>query len=606
MKQRVFLKSTLRQPVRTIFLLLLIGVIAFAFATRTGEYLLIRQEVAEAGSYYRSIGTLEALREDVDYHAVTEYLEENDKVGVVNRVRRTSGLLLEGVYNADVNGYNYPFYIDTAGIPDYREGGYSTPETAGDIPFFCPYDVLFYGTYTYGARMGWGEEEPYYYCNFTVDEVLIGHPEHVSQGKKIVVTVSSGLVPENQMPQVGERYLIRATYNGVDERTLDMFTRDSFLYFTLNPLWRDGPMFLEAPTDLDLEQPQYERMREELQMVRDNQRAIQVIGMEDLSAYPEVQTRGIYLTDGRWFTAEDNASGQPMCVLHRVLAQSLDLEVGDTLTLELRNIGNWNGYAGDEEWSMEIDDYLNPATEMVEFQIVGLLELSYGVALYQSDHTLWNYFTLNGIPDNFAYTYANEDTISGSSFVLTSPEEEDAFLMETQEDLRALGVRAVFYETGWDNFKTSAEAMTGAALGNVLIFGVVLLACLLLASFLYFRFRRRDVAISRALGLPAGKCVGSAALPLILVGGIGTVVGCALAWAYVDATAGSLLAPLTELSSGESGEAAAAVATLPILWLVLLMAGLVVLLAVLVLIFSAVTARKSPLALLQGGSNRKK
>ena len=48
---------------------------------------------------------------------------------------------------------------------------------------------------------GWdgGEEEPYYYCNFTVDEVLIGHPEHVSQGKKIVVTVSSGLVPENQI-----------------------------------------------------------------------------------------------------------------------------------------------------------------------------------------------------------------------------------------------------------------------------------------------------------------------------------------------------------------------------------------------------------------------
>ena len=156
MKQRVFLKSTLRQPVRTIFLLLLIGVIAFAFATRTGEYLLIRQEVAEAGSYYRSIGTLEALRENVDYYAVTEYLEENERVGVVNRVRRTSGLLLEGVYNADVNGYNYPFYIDTAGIPDYREGGYSTPETAGDIPFFCPYDVLFYGTYTYGARMGWG------------------------------------------------------------------------------------------------------------------------------------------------------------------------------------------------------------------------------------------------------------------------------------------------------------------------------------------------------------------------------------------------------------------------------------------------------------------
>ena len=104
MRQKVFLKSTLRQPVRTVFLLLLIGVISFAFATRAGEYLLIRQEVAEAGSYYRSIGTLEALRENVDYYAVTEYLEENERVGVVNRVRRTSGLLPEGGYNADENG----------------------------------------------------------------------------------------------------------------------------------------------------------------------------------------------------------------------------------------------------------------------------------------------------------------------------------------------------------------------------------------------------------------------------------------------------------------------------------------------------------------------
>ena len=603
MKQRVFLKSTLRQPVRTIFLLLLIGVISFAFATRAGEYLLIRQEVAEAGSYYRSIGTLEALRENVDYYAVTEYLEENERVGVVNRVRRTSGLLPEGVYNADVNGYNYPFYIDTAGIPDYREGDYSTPETAGDIPFFCPYDVLFYGTCTNLIRIESGAGA-YNYCRFVVDEVLAGHPEHVSQGKEITVFLSDS---GDQMPQPDGRYLIRATYNGVDERTADAHS-SSYRYFIQNPLWRDGPMFLEAPSDLDLEQPQYERMQEELQMVRDNQRAIQVISMEDISAYPEVQTKDIYLTAGRWFTAEDNASGQPMCVLHQVLAQSLDLEVGDTLMLELRNIGSYNGYAGDEDWSTEIDDYLNPATETVEYEIVGLYDILYsgGYDLYQSDHTLWNYFTLNGIPDNFAYTYANEDTISGSSLVLTSPEEEDDFLTETEEDLRALGVRAVFYETGWDNFKTSAEAMTGAALGNVLIFGCVLLACLLLAAFLYFRFRRRDVAISRALGVPAGKCVGSAALPLVLVGGIGTVAGCALAWAYVDANAASLLSALAELSGGESGEAAAEAAALPIPWLVLLMVGLVVLLAVLALIFSAATARKSPLALLQGGSNRKK
>ena len=588
MKQRVFLKSTLRQPVRTAFLLLLIGVISFAFATRAGEYLLIRQEVAEAGSYYRSIGTLEALRENVDYYAVTEYLEENERVGVVNRQRTTSGVIQDGFYNADTDGTNF------------LASNYYDADTVGELRSFCPYDVFFYGTCD-------SPEGPNgYFFRFTVDEVLVGRPEYISEGQQITVMSDAETLGDGYtVLQQGERYLVRACMDGSDPRVGMVADRDVFNTFILRPVWYEGSWFVSAPSDLDLTQPQYLRLSQEMQMVEDNQHAIQVIAMEDLSAYPGVQEEGrqMYLVDGRWFTAEDNASGQPMCVIHQGLAEARGLEVGDTITLKLRNIGDYIGYAGVPEWSTEIADYENAATETVTFEIVGIYALIYS---YQSYFSQWNYFTLNGIPDNFAYTYANEDTVFGSSFVLTSPEEEDDFLTETEEDLRVLGVRVVFYEIGYDNFKASADAMTSTALGNVIIFGVVLLACLLLASFLYFRFRRRDVAISRALGLPAGKCVGSAALPLVLVGGIGTVAGCALAWAYVDATAGSLLSALTELSGGESGEAAAEAAALPIPWLVLLMAGLIVLLVVLALIFSAATARKSPLALLQGGSNRKK
>ena len=589
MKQRVFLKSTLRQPVRTVFLLLLIGVISFAFATRAGEYLLIRQEVAEAGSYYRSIGTLEALREDVDYHAVTEYLEENERVDVVNKRRAITGLIQDGFPNADVDGLNY--------LPNYE------PEMIGDLIDCNPYDIVFYGTYSFSTYMQDGDVTSDY-RRFTVDEVVVGRPEHITEGKDIIVVYSdTGTGDEGEQLQEGERYLIRAAYDYLDPRTWDAYDRDSFQYFIQKSLWHDGPWSIEAPGDLDLEQPQYARFAQEIQVVRENQYSLSMTTYEDLSAYAYLLEDNMYLVDGRWFTAEDNASGKPMCVLNQGFAASRGLEVGDTLTLKLRNIGHYNGYVGDPDWSVDMEDYLSDEipVETVTFEIVGISALTYP---YQSDFSLWNYCTSNAVPDEFVYTYPTEDT--ASNFVINDPEEEDAFLVETEEDLLALGFRVVFAETGWDNFKATTDAMTGAALGNVLIFGVVLLACLLLASFLYFRFRWRDVAISRALGVPAGKCVGSAALPLILVGGIGTVAGCALAWAYVDANAASLLSALTELSGGESGEAAAEAAALPIPWLVLLMAGLIVLLVVLALIFSAATARKSPLALLQGGSNRKK
>ena len=44
MKNNVFFKSTLRQPVKTALLTLVAALITFAFVSRASEYLLIRQE----------------------------------------------------------------------------------------------------------------------------------------------------------------------------------------------------------------------------------------------------------------------------------------------------------------------------------------------------------------------------------------------------------------------------------------------------------------------------------------------------------------------------------------------------------------------------------
>ena len=49
MRNNVFLKSTLRQPVKTALLLAVVALITFAFVSRGAEYLLVKQETERLG-----------------------------------------------------------------------------------------------------------------------------------------------------------------------------------------------------------------------------------------------------------------------------------------------------------------------------------------------------------------------------------------------------------------------------------------------------------------------------------------------------------------------------------------------------------------------------
>lgn len=64
MNKNVFFRTTLRQPIKTIFLLALTALVTFAFVARGAEWLLIRQETARLGSYYQAVGTLENTHGD--------------------------------------------------------------------------------------------------------------------------------------------------------------------------------------------------------------------------------------------------------------------------------------------------------------------------------------------------------------------------------------------------------------------------------------------------------------------------------------------------------------------------------------------------------------
>ena len=90
----VFLRSTLRQPVKAALLLAITALLTFTFVSRAAEYLLIRQETERLGSYYRATGTLEPTVGGhwVDDKAVS-YLEADPSVEFVDIYHYTSAVM---------------------------------------------------------------------------------------------------------------------------------------------------------------------------------------------------------------------------------------------------------------------------------------------------------------------------------------------------------------------------------------------------------------------------------------------------------------------------------------------------------------------------------
>ena len=379
------------------------------------------------------------------------------------------------------------------------------------------------------------------------------------------------------------------------------------------PLWENGDMYLEAPENLDLNlEP---AIAQALYLVEENRKAVYVYAYMDVSAsrWMQESDRTFYLAEGRWPDREDNDAGRQVCAIHRDLAELRGLQVGDTLTLKLRNVDEllYFGNCGDAD----PERYAALKTQTEAFEIVGI----FGEIAEQPVHFYEVYIPLSAYPDSFpadfhltTYTYTHYYTTGGTAifsdsttersagtFVLNAPEEEAVFLTETEAELAALGFRADFLENGWDAFQAAVTPMKASALSGTLLFAGILTVALCLAGFLFFRFRRKELAISRALGVPAGTCIRTILLPLALVGRIGILAGCLAAWGYISSHAGQLLQAFAEFDSKETASG------LSLGYLSLLFAEQFSLLLVIGSLFAVLMANRPVLALLQGGSQKR-
>lgn len=177
----VFLRSTLRQPVKAALLLAITALLTFTFVSRAAEYLLIRQETERLGSYYRATGTLEPTVGGhwVDDKAVS-YLEADPSVEFVDIYHYTSAVMEEDFCNADTD-------LLTSDLGRY---------------------MAFYGTLR-------SYSDTFFY--FTVDTVLAGRPEYIHEDYTVILhptQFQDVANPERARGQLveGERYLAVGYY----------------------------------------------------------------------------------------------------------------------------------------------------------------------------------------------------------------------------------------------------------------------------------------------------------------------------------------------------------------------------------------------------------
>lgn len=593
MRKNVCLKSALRQPARTLVLVLLIGLISFAFVSKVAEYLVVNRETDRLAGYYRSIGTLHKLTAedgDWDVQQGVRVVSESQYVAFEDLRRHCSGVL-QGIYNSDLdaNGWDRDFFT---------------------------WDVVFYGKLLSKAHLPGTIEE--YQFRFEVDDVVAGFPEYVREGKEINLkyfpkyvrdpaVFPSGLkyVPGNpdemEAPyrslKVGTRYLVRARFDRpywafyVNERG-----RSAGDFLTIKPL-QSGVWFqeVEPGARVDLADPAWAELAEDLAIMEENQHTMRVTSTKDMSSMPDTQeaSKYLYLVKGRWLDRNDHLEGRRVCVVHNDFAVRRGLSVGDRITLKLR-AGPYGPYI---DPAKERHAWHGYETHTEEFEIVGL----YGrLAPYPQDQP--TLFSINVyIPDScMPAGYDSTERIweGDYSFVLDSPEHEDDFLAETQKVLKDLGIEVRFVETGWNNFQATAVPLKQSLAINVRVFSAVLVVAMALAAFLYLWQRRRDFAIMRSMGVPKYEAIRQLVWSMVAIGTTAVAAGGIISWRYALGKAAGTLAVL----QGPEGQGPSA--DLSPVWLGVLCALAVIVLLSFTTAGAWVMSRHPVLELLQGAESR--
>ena len=503
-RKNISLRSSLRQPVRVLCLCLLCAICCAAFLTQALQGWVLSDAINEIGGYYRAYGSFSPLSgnpDQRDISACLDLIEDSDLVSLID-VQRCGTYTMDDHYTAATVAQ---YLTDPAYSSYYLRGRCSTPDVQeGD------YDVLG-EIYRYRLSCSVGS----WTLIEGLPDTLVGLPSvsflYFSNDPQEIQDIQSQLVP-------GQEILLKL--HNIDLRGVN--------YFLIQPMGEQGLYAypLTSGKAIDYTDPLLAGVEEDIRLLSINIRSSGLITTKDMTAMASFNENYV-LTEGRLLNANDNENGNRVCVIPLQLAQTSGLGVGDRLDVTLWDLDTpYSSTISLDEEGKSLDQ-LGSVHESLE--IVGIVYCTAGWGVDES-HIGTIFIPDSCLPEDFiTLPFPNRYY---TSVALRSMEDQDEFLKRYEDQFLALGWQFSFVPNGWTNFADAARPLYQSAMTSAVIFGAVALLALVLTVFLFTVFRRKELALQRALGCKQRSLVAQAMLPLGLMGTAGILLGSVFAYHY--------------------------------------------------------------------------
>ncbi len=346
-----------------------------------------------------------------------------------------------------------------------------------------------------------------------------------------------------------------------------------------------------------LETEDFAGLRRMMEIIETDKYTLDIHYLEDMASLKRYQDGQLQLAQGRIRGLED--MGKPVCVIPEGMAQEYGLQLGDSFHLRLG------------------DKLLEP---LCTFGAVAFSDLRYAENWYDqtftvvgtytessldrvsSEERFWAYgdnavfVPLSFLPET-ADTANHEAKPTEVSFLIEEADDIIPFRDEVLPQLLEMGYIVRFSDGNWPAVKEQLTQAGSLSLVKLCAFTVSALLVLWLTVYLYILRKKKEFAVMRALGCPVRQAqkaqlfpLLALALPAVLLGSVGAAV-------YTRRAA--------EASALEFASLGIPMDTSVPLGIVLLgFGGSILLLLLLAWAALGSVARKAPLELLQGGTNR--
>ena len=608
MKTNVFMKSVLRQPIRTLVLAMLIGIAAFAFVARAAEFVIVRAEIRRVEGLFRSIGMLspidpQNITQDHDVTYAAEIIAASRYLAFEDRRVFTQGMLHDRCNTVKQMG-NWDFMV----------------------PFLEGIDIKVMDHYFYGILATEPRLLDLGYTNYLifiieVDGHVVGDPLALRAHTQIFTnergqtfTLSANQVfylaitdHEAELwrqglfftPSVGRRYMFRGFVQpvrgdfGYQRRGYlrSLGGEDGFRYIEVPLLGRPGATFLERGIVEELRDSNLvfyvdasdqaaldavrARIHYDIYLTAMNLSSVTVVGTADMSAIPRlVSPQFARLRDtggGRWLTHCDYINANPVAAVPMALAVRSNLQLGDTFTITLRSnprpawidretrsrwsrgIEGWWEHAYRGWWGLTAtdSDWRDAETYELTLEVVGVYWHYPPGGQVDNFSTNEIFIPASLIPEGFGW--CNMPLLTGMySFNLTSARFQNAFINRYGSAIEELGFTIGFVPNRFEIFESAMAPTCTSITVNLAVFAAVSVLILALVIFLYIRQWSKALAIVRALGMPAGKAMRCFFTPVFCIWTPAIAIGAVVGWFFSINQAESTLAALDILDENIS------------------------------------------------------